>query len=83
MEEGVSLDWHDQEDPGIETLRGDGYMTCKEKKTVKRIIIVGVSTVAAIILLIAGTRLYKAKYQANPEQSLYAIFARYNGNSSK
>jgi hypothetical protein len=43
MEEGFSLDLQDQEDLGIETLRGNGYMTCKEKKKIKQIIIVGVA----------------------------------------
>jgi hypothetical protein len=58
MEEGVSLDLQGQEDPRIETLRRDGYMTGNKKKKIKQIIIVGVATIAAIILLIAGTRLY-------------------------
>jgi hypothetical protein len=42
----------------IKPLRGDGHMTGKEKETVWRVIIVGVAANAAIILLIAGTRLY-------------------------
>jgi hypothetical protein len=58
MEEDIGCDLQDQNDMIIKPLRGDEHMTDKEKKTVKRVIIVGVCTNAAIILLIAVTRLY-------------------------